>query len=72
MYKLYFWNPWDFGKWIYKGEFKTKKELYGQIKNKSETTYKITKDDEIVEFHKARSHCWKYGMIEPKLKTSIK
>lgn len=25
MYKLYIWYPWDFGKWIYKGEFATKK-----------------------------------------------
>lgn len=27
MYKLYFWYPWSFGKWIYKGEFATNKEV---------------------------------------------
>ena len=36
MYKLYRWNPWNFGEWIYKGEFATKKELNEQIKNKSQ------------------------------------
>lgn len=65
MYKLYIWNPWDFGKWIYKGEFATKKEVNEQIKNKRETTYKITKDDDVVEYHEAQGYCWRYGMVSP-------
>lgn len=67
MYKFYIWYPWDFGKWIYKGEFETKKEVNEQIKNKKETTYKITKGDDVVEYHEAQSYCWKYGMVRPKL-----
>ena len=66
MYKLYFWNPWTFGQWIYKGEFSTKKEINAQIKNKRETTYKIIQDDKVVEYHEAAGYCWRYGMIRPK------
>ena len=66
MYKLYLWNPWNFGQWICKGEFSTKKEVNEQIKNKKETTYKITKGNKVVEYHEAAGYCWKYGMIRPK------
>ena len=66
MYKLYFWNPWNFGEWIYKGEFATEKELNEQIKNKRETTYKIIKDDNVIEYHEAQAYCWRYGMVRPK------
>ena len=45
MYKLYIWYPWSFGRWIYKGEFTSLKALKEQIKNKRETTYKITKEN---------------------------
>lgn len=66
MYKLYVWYPWSFGRWIYQGEFATIKSLKEQIKNKREITYKITKEDQVLEYHKAQSSCWRYGMIEPK------
>lgn len=66
MYKLYIWNPWDFGKWIYKGEFKTKKEVSEQISNKRETTYKVEKENKVVEYHEAAGYCWRYGMVKPK------
>lgn len=66
MYKLYIWYPWSFGRWIYKGEFTSLKALKEQIKNKRETTYKITKEDRVLEYHKAQSNCWRYGTIEPK------
>lgn len=66
MYKLYIWYPWEFGKWIYKGKFTTKKEINEQIKNKRETTYKITKCGVIVEYHEAQGYCWRYGMVRPK------
>ena len=66
MYKLYVWYPWSFGKWIYKGAFKTTKELLKQITNKRETTYKIIKDNEVVAYHEAQGYCWRYGMVRPK------
>ena len=66
MYKLYIWYPWDFGKWIYKGKFATKKDISEQITNKRETTYKIIKGDDVVEYHEAQGYCWKYGMSRPK------
>lgn len=66
MYELYFWYPWGFGKWIYKGGFVTKEELYEQIKNKRETTYKIVKGNEVVEYNEAQGYCWRYGMVKPK------
>lgn len=66
MYKLYFWYPWSFGKWICKGVYSTKKELSIQIKNKRETTYKIVKDNEVIEYHEAAGYCWRYGMVRPK------
>ena len=66
MYELYFWNPWNFGQWIFKGQYKTKREIYSQITNKRETTYKIIKDGLIIELHEAASHCWRYGMVRPK------
>lgn len=66
MYKLYLWYPWYFGKWIYKGEFATKKELYAQIQNRRETTYKVEKDECVVEYHEAAGYCWRYGMAMPK------
>ena len=67
MYRLYIWNPWSFGRWIYSGEFATKKEVAKQIKNKRETTYKITKNDSVVEFHEAQGYCWRNGMVRPRL-----
>lgn len=66
MYKLYRWNPWNFGEWIHQGEFATKKELNEQIKNKRETTYKVIKDNKVVEYHEAQGYCWRYGMVRPK------
>lgn len=66
MYKLYRWNPWNFGAWIYQGEFATKKELNGQIKNKREITYKVIKDNKVIEYHEAQGYCWRYGMVRPK------
>lgn len=66
MYKLYIWYSWEFGKWIYKGEFATKKEVNEQINNKRETTYKITHGDDVVEYHEAPGYCWRYGMVRPK------
>lgn len=66
MYKLYIWNPWNFGEWIYKGEFSTKKELNEKIANKRETTYKVIKDNKMVEYHEAQGYCWRYGMVRPK------
>ena len=66
MYELYLWNPWNFGQWVYKGEYKTKREIYEQITNKRETTYKITKDGLVIELHEAASHCWRCGMVRPK------
>lgn len=66
MYKLYFWYPWEFGRWIYQGEFSTKKELNEQIKNKNEITYKVVKDDKVIEYNEAKSYCWRCGMVRPK------
>lgn len=66
MYKLYVWYPWSFGKWIYKGEFATKQEVNEQIANKRETTYKVMKDNNVVEYHEAQGYCWRYGMVRPK------
>ena len=66
MYILYIWNPWNFGHWICKGGFATKKEANNQIQNKRETTYKIVKDNDIVEYHEAAGYCWRYGMVRPK------
>jgi hypothetical protein len=45
--------------------------LNKQISNKRETTYKIVKNDEIVEYHLAQSHCWRYGMVKPKIIKTI-
>jgi hypothetical protein len=67
MYKLYIWYPWNFGKWLYKGAFATQQELNKQIKNKRETTYKIIKNNNIIEYHEASSYCWRYGMVKPEL-----
>ena len=66
MYKLYIWYPWAFGKWIYKGEFATRQKLNEQLKNKRKTTYKIVKDNDVVEYHEAQGYCWRYGMVRPK------
>ena len=66
MYELYIWYPWEFGKWIYKGKFPTKEKLNKQIKNKRETTYKITKDNNIIAYHGAAGYCWRCGMVRPK------
>lgn len=65
MYELYFWYPWDFGKWICKGEFATREELDEQIQNRRETTYKIVKDNKVVEYHEAQGYCWRFGMVRP-------
>lgn len=65
MYELYIWYPWNFGQWIYKGEFETKEKLNNEIKNKKETTYKVIKDNKVVEYHEAASYCWRYGMVKP-------
>ena len=67
MYELYIWNPWNFGKWIPKGEFTTKTEINKYLQNKRETTYKIIKDNLVIEYHEARGYCWRYGMIKPKM-----
>lgn len=67
MYQLYIWNPWDFGKWIFKGEFQTKKQTMRQIHNKREATYKIVRCGEVIEYHEAQSYCWRYGMVRPKV-----
>lgn len=66
MYELYIWNPWNFGQWIYKGEFETKEKLNNEIKNKRETTYKVIKSNKVVEYHEAQGYCWRYGMVRPK------
>lgn len=67
MYELYIWYPWDFGKWIYKGKFATKKQVSEQIHNKRETTYKVVKNGAVVEYHEAAGYCWRNGMVQPKL-----
>ena len=66
MYELYIWNPWNFGKWIPKGDFTTKTEINKYLQNKRETTYKIIKDNLVIEYHEAQGYCWRYGMVKPK------
>ncbi|MEE1505100.1 MAG: hypothetical protein UGF89_12760 [Acutalibacteraceae bacterium] len=66
MYKLYTWYPWDFGRWVYRGEAKTKEKLFGGIKNKTKTTYKVVRDNVIEEYHEAPTSCFRYGMVRPK------
>ena len=66
MYKMWFWNPWDFGRWIFQKEARTIGELMELVKGKPSITYKITQDDQIVAVRKAASHWWRPGMVEPK------
>lgn len=65
MYELYIWYPWNFGRWMHRGKFETQEKLNSQIKNKRETTYKVIKDNEVVEYHEAPNYCWRYGMVRP-------
>jgi len=49
-----------------KASLQQKKDISEQITNKRETTYKIIKGDDVVEYHEAQGYCWKYGMARPK------
>lgn len=66
VFRLWFWNPWDFGHWIFQKEAKTIGELLSLVVGKPSVTYKITRDDKIVKSRKAASHWWRHGMVEPK------
>lgn len=66
MYELYAWYAWGFGNhWVYQGKFETKQAAYCHMKNKNEATYKIIKDNKVVEYHEAPHYCWRYGMSIP-------
>ncbi len=65
MYELYIWYPWEFGRWIDRGKFKTKKELYEALGVKSRVTYKVVKSDVVIEYHEAPQTCWRKGMVRP-------
>ena len=65
MYKLYTWYPWEFGRWVYRGEAEDKKTLLDGLSNQSRTTYKVVKDGVVEEYHEA-PECFTRGRVRPK------
>lgn len=66
MYKLFFWNPWNFGQWIFQTQAETVKELLSIVKKRDSLTYKIQKEGEIIRFREAAGCYWRYGMVRPR------
>lgn len=62
MYKLYTWYGWGFGKWIFRGEFKTIAEIRAQLKGRRSLTYAIIKNGKVIKEHYGK---FRFGMIEP-------
>ena len=67
MYTLYLWNPWDFGIWIKSGSSHRLSDLLNKVKGRTTITYKIMKNDKVIRYKEARSCCWRYGMVKPKV-----
>ena len=65
-YKLYFWNPWNFGEWILQKESEDENELLDIVKRRT-LTFIITENQEVIAYKMAPSNHWRYGMVRPKI-----
>ena len=65
-YELYVWYCWDFGRWNFVKEFKTKEELQQYIQIHKINTYAV-KQGSTVMMSKIRAGGWRYGMSQPRL-----